>query len=631
LRAQTASRCLAPLVLSLLTAAAAAGAPLAREAVPDPLRPGALWVRLGPGSHTLVAAGPLPPRATVEIPLPLRPQRVELAAPPRGWTLLGLHPDGRVEGALQLVRDATPAPGSGGAGERLEPSEIPPFVSITRALSLGLDWQVETRVERVAPPEGALVLEVPLLPGEAVTTPSVRVRDGRALAALAPGEDATAWTGILAAREAISLEAPREVLWTEVWQLDASPIWHVSAQGIPPLDAASAGRRFREWRPWPGEKVALAVERPAGAGGATLTIDRSRLELRPGLRATDATLALGLRSSQGGQHAVTALDLPRRDARVVALGRAGPPRLAALGLPPVERRRQLGEAARAPRRCPLKRSRANRRPSHAQRRRARCKARRRAVAELRRGGATQQMARRRKRGDRGDFFSTSEGGSGPRTGLPMAPGWGPAVGVPSIKGTAFQSVVEDLCALVAAGRIRGPELAARLAAEDLRILGEKVLPGSWYPLATYRRMTELLMEVEGGGRPEYVVRRGARAAERLFAAGLYLQLERGEEIGANKRKRGEGWSEREGNLVSSLAGAIFNTSRWRFKVDPSEPATHRIEVSEAEDLPEVSRLAAQGFIEYTATRLSGSPIRVTSERSGPSRIVFTLRLGRPPA
>ena len=201
--------------------------------------------------------------------------------------------------------------------------------------------------------------------------------------------------------------------------------------------------------------------------------------------------------------------------------------------------------------------------------------------------------------------------------------------VPSIKGTAFQSVVEDVQGLVAAGRIRRAELEARLPGEDLRILEDQVLPGLWYPLATYRRLTEILLEIEGGGKPEYVVRRGARAAERLFAAGLYLQLERGEEIGARKRERGEGWTEREGNLVASLAGAIFNVSRWRFTVDPGEPAVHRIEASEAEDLPEVSRLAAQGFIEYTASRLAGAPVRVTSERLGRGRIAFTLRLARP--
>jgi len=208
----------------------------------------------------------------------------------------------------------------------------------------------------------------------------------------------------------------------------------------------------------------------------------------------------------------------------------------------------------------------------------------------------------------------------------MPPSGGPGVGVPSIKGSAFQSVVDDLRALVAAGRIPRGELEARLLAEDLRIFDEKVLPGLWYPLASYRRLTEVLLQVEGGGRPEYVVRRGARAAERLFAAGLYLQLERGDEIGKEKRARGEGWTEREGNLVSSLAGAIFSVSRWRFTVDSD--AVHRIEVSEAEELPEVSRLAAQGFIEYTASRLASAPVRVSSQRSGRGRIVFTLRLER---
>ncbi len=197
--------------------------------------------------------------------------------------------------------------------------------------------------------------------------------------------------------------------------------------------------------------------------------------------------------------------------------------------------------------------------------------------------------------------------------------------VPSIKGTAFQSVVEDIQDLVSAGRVTRAWIETRVDAEDLRILDDKVLPGLWYPLASYRRLTELLVEIEGAGRTDYVVGRGARAAERLFAAGLYLQLERGEEIGAHKRERGEGWTEREGNLVASLAGAIFNVSRWRFRIEPDAPGIQRIEVSEAEALPEVSRLAAQGFIEYTATRLSRGPVRVASERVGRGRIVFTLR------
>ena len=197
---------------------------------------------------------------------------------------------------------------------------------------------------------------------------------------------------------------------------------------------------------------------------------------------------------------------------------------------------------------------------------------------------------------------------------------------PSIKGSAFAAVVEDLRRLVESGRVSRDALELRLEAEDLRILHAKVSPGLWYPLASYERLCAVLVEVEGGGRPGYVVERGARAAERLFATGVYLQLERGQAIGAKKRERREGWSAVEGNLVTSLAGAIFNVSRWRFTIDPDDDRLHRIEVSEAAALPEVSRLAAQGFIEYTASRLSGTPLRVESERIARDRIVFKLRV-----
>ncbi len=266
---------------------------------------GRLWLRLGPGSHTVLLSGALPPRATLELPLPLRPHRVEIVGTPRGWTLVGVHPDGRTGGALQLVRDSGPQPEAGRDAERLEPTPIPPFVRVERTLHLGLTWQLHTSVSRVAPAEGAIVIEVPLLAGESVTTSGVRVRDRHALVTLQPGAGDAGWSSLLPAAERIVLAAPTSVAWTEVWRLEAGGLWHVESEGIPPVDLPSEGRRFREWQPWPGESVTLAVERPAGAGGGTVTIDRSQLTLRPGLRATDATLALALRSSQGGQHGVT--------------------------------------------------------------------------------------------------------------------------------------------------------------------------------------------------------------------------------------------------------------------------------------------------------------------------------------
>ena len=200
--------------------------------------------------------------------------------------------------------------------------------------------------------------------------------------------------------------------------------------------------------------------------------------------------------------------------------------------------------------------------------------------------------------------------------------------IASIKGAALHALATDGAGLLRSGRLSREALEARLEAEDLRVLDDKVLPGSWYPLACYRRMTELLWEIEGHRDPAYLLARGARTAERLFEAGIYQQLRRGEEIGTQKRERNEGWSASDGNLLTSLAGAIFNVSRWRFCNEPDDPSVNRIEVSEAGELPDVSRLAAQGFIEYAATRIAGAPVRVASERPSPDRIVFTLRSRR---
>jgi hypothetical protein len=196
---------------------------------------------------------------------------------------------------------------------------------------------------------------------------------------------------------------------------------------------------------------------------------------------------------------------------------------------------------------------------------------------------------------------------------------------PAIKGSAFQSVVEDVQRLLHEGHLSRDALEVRLDRADLPFLEEKVLPAFWYPIETYRRLSELLMEVEGGGRPEYVVRRGARAAERLFTLGIYQQLRRGEKIAEEIRSSGSTWTQQDGAIMASLAGAIFNFTSWRFVADAEQRGAHRIEVSDAAALPEVARFAAQGFIEYVSTRLAQAHVRVTSERPSPERIVFRLR------
>ncbi|MGH9884727.1 MAG: hypothetical protein ACREBE_04325, partial [bacterium] len=194
---------------------------------------------------------------------------------------------------------------SGAPAQALEPGELPAFVRVERRLSFGIVWQVETRISRMSPIGKALFLEVPLLPGESVTSAAVRVVNGRAQVSLAPDAVSAGWTSSLVQADQLALVAPESAVWMEVWQLDATPVWHVDASGIPPIHSApSAMVRERTWRPWPGEKVELAIARPEAVPGPTLTIDRASLRVTPGLRASDATLTLGIRASRGAQHEV---------------------------------------------------------------------------------------------------------------------------------------------------------------------------------------------------------------------------------------------------------------------------------------------------------------------------------------
>ncbi|MBX3028254.1 hypothetical protein KF840_25470 [bacterium] len=261
---------------------------------------GALWLRLEPGRHEVLIEGPLPARDTVQVPFALVPRLVEARID--GWTLEGVHGDGSADANLQLSRVA---PADGAAAAPLQANQLPPFARVERTLRLGLTWQVETRVVRLTPADAALVLAVPLLAGEAVTTADVRVADGRAQINLAPQVDEATWQSTLDERSPIELRAPEDVPWVELWRLDASPIWHVEATGVASvLRTNPSAPPLREWRPWPGEAVTLAVLRPEGVPGQTLTIDESALALSPGLRATDATLELTVRSSRGAQHRI---------------------------------------------------------------------------------------------------------------------------------------------------------------------------------------------------------------------------------------------------------------------------------------------------------------------------------------
>jgi hypothetical protein len=267
---------------------------------------GTLWLSVTAGSHQVVLEGPLPPREVVQLPLPQKPHVV--ASTLHGWKLAGVGEDGTIADTLQLSREAQRS--AGGEEKRdgtaaLAAKSLPPFVTVERTLHLGLKWQTHTRVVRATPTGSAALLNVPLLPGESPLGEGLRIAQGNVQVAMEPDATLVEWTSTLEQRPTLVLRAARSPSFSEVWRLDLGPLWHAEVTGIPPIHREDSGDRTPEWRPWPGETVTLAITRPSGTEGQSLTIENAGITMEPGARSTKTVATLELRSSRGGQHVIT--------------------------------------------------------------------------------------------------------------------------------------------------------------------------------------------------------------------------------------------------------------------------------------------------------------------------------------
>lgn len=259
---------------------------------------GALWIATPPGRHDVLIAGSLQGVGQLQLPLPLRPHQV--TATLDGWLLSGVNERGEPSDAIELMRKAAAAEAPSAPGEATQ--ALPPLLIVTRTLHLGMDWTVDTQVQRIGVTHTPIVATVPLLAGERLTDERIRLRDGAVELAFAPGQQVAGWSGRLPPDRKLSLQASLATDRFEVWRFDVSPLWHAEFSGIAPILLTSGDYRLESYQPWPGERVDVAITRPAGVPGQVVTLDAATLSVQPGERATDETLELDLRVSQGGQY-----------------------------------------------------------------------------------------------------------------------------------------------------------------------------------------------------------------------------------------------------------------------------------------------------------------------------------------
>jgi hypothetical protein len=292
---------------------------------------GVTWIAIARGVHRVQLA--FAARGDkVAFAFPLRPARVLFQG--KGWDASGLADDRLQTETLTLAR--TRAETAGSAGDSAT-QQFPPYVQVTRSLTLGLQWSAHTSAQRLSPAHGGFTVALPLLAGEHVSTAGLKVLDGKAQIAIADDEDEAHWGSVLDKADALTLTAPALADHAEIWTVLVSPTWHVEFAGVPmvsamPDDDADDYRNF-EFHPLPGETLTLRITRPAAAQGAQRAIESVALHSEAGQRAMTHVLTFALRASQGGEQAIV---LPR-DAEVLAVQRDG----IALNLRPLDGRLSL--------------------------------------------------------------------------------------------------------------------------------------------------------------------------------------------------------------------------------------------------------------------------------------------------
>ena len=174
---------------------------------------------------------------------------------------------------------------------------------------------------------------------------------------------------------------------------------------------------------------------------------------------------------------------------------------------------------------------------------------------------------------------------------------------PSIKGSVCVRGVEDVQGLVRAGRLSQKDLEKRLQMEDLELLETPIQPMGWYDVGTYGRLLDLLRDVEGQGKSEYLRKRGARSAQVLIDGGLYQQLQYlnrtqvSQEYDAHARFQAFG---RDLRLLTSLHASILNFGRQTANVDPEQADRYVIEMTEVGPMPDSLCWTTDGFINRMA-------------------------------
>jgi len=125
----------------------------------------------------------------------------------------------------------------------------------------------------------------------------------------------------------------------------------------------------------------------------------------------------------------------------------------------------------------------------------------------------------------------------------------------SIKGVLMLGAVVSVRRARDRGTISEGAIEARLSGEAQELIDQKIDSARWYPIRSFCELTDLDWEIVGRGSRAYLERQGVAAAERLFAKGIYQQLDYAERSGKVETREG---LVRQSKLITTITGTLYD-------------------------------------------------------------------------
>ena len=209
------------------------------------------------------------------------------------WFIEGLDANGIVTGNIRFTKSKNEN------SKTVESVKLPQWAIVNRYIEISETVISTIRVKRTGNLKDSVVIEVPLLENEKITSGGVKIVSNKAIISFNSGVTEKIFSSILSVdTKNWEISATETDRITESWQLSCETNVFCKVSGLKPTSTISNGIVKWSWLPFPNEKIRIQVKKLPTISGDFITVDSLQHNIRWGTRLLSGTVEVTSRVTQ---------------------------------------------------------------------------------------------------------------------------------------------------------------------------------------------------------------------------------------------------------------------------------------------------------------------------------------------